>query len=166
MESRAKALGHPIHPMLIVFPVGLLVMAVIFDIIDYVLGRTALAAASYYDIAAGVIGGLLAAIFGLRDWLALPAGTRAKSVATIHGLGNVILVVLFIVSWLIRNASPGHAPDALALILALIGLAVGVVTSWFGGELVFRLGVAVDDGANLEAPSSLSGEPAGTPIRR
>ena len=91
MESRAKAFGHPIHQQLIPFPLGLLGMAVIFDVIDWVADKPQLAHAAYYMIAAGIITGLLAAVFGLIDWFGIPGGTRAKSIATTHGIGNVIM---------------------------------------------------------------------------
>jgi len=159
MESRVKLLGHPIHPMLIVFPLGLLGMAVIFDIIRLIFGTTQLAPASYYMIAAGIITGLLAAVFGLIDWLAIPSGTRAKSIGLWHGLGNVVVVVLFAVSWWLRRDDPA-APSTGAFVFGLIGLGLALVTGWLGGELVDRLGVGVDDGANLDAPSSLSHAPA------
>src|SRR5437763_17201619 len=71
MESRAKLVGHAIHPMLIVFPLGLLGMAAIFDLIFAVAGARDLALASYWMIAAGIVTGLLAAVFGLWDWLAI-----------------------------------------------------------------------------------------------
>src|SRR3954467_8832763 len=80
MDSHAKALGHPIHPMLIVYPLGLLSTAVIFDICYLVTDRDGFPVAAAYTIAAGVIGGLVAALFGLIDWLAIPAGTRAKRI--------------------------------------------------------------------------------------
>src|SRR4051812_19124438 len=99
MESKAKLAGHPIHQMLIVLPLGLLVMAVLFDLIRMFTGVTALATAAYYDILAGVISGLIAAVFGLVDWLAIPQNTRAKAVGMWHGLGNVVVVVLFGLSW-------------------------------------------------------------------
>ena len=69
MESRAKLLGHSVHQMLIVFPLGLLATAVIFDIIFLITGRPAWTDASYHMIPAGIIGGLIAAVFGLLDWL-------------------------------------------------------------------------------------------------
>ena len=62
MESRAKILGHPIHPMLVVLPLGLFIAAVVFDASDLWRGSTTLAAAAYWNIAAGIIGGLLAAV--------------------------------------------------------------------------------------------------------
>src|SRR3954454_15413324 len=110
MESKAKVFGHPIHPMLIVFPLGLLVTAVLFDIGRLVTGNTGLAYAAFVMIAAGVIGGLVAAVFGLVDWLAIPGGTRAKSIGLWHGIGNVIVVGLFAVSWFIRRGDPNYVP--------------------------------------------------------
>jgi len=68
MESRAKALGHAIHPMLIPFPLGLLATAVVFDIVYLITDRPGFATAAAYMIAAGIIGGLLAAPFGWIDW--------------------------------------------------------------------------------------------------
>src|SRR2546421_11418975 len=78
MESRAKAFGHAIHPMLIVFPLGLLVTAVVFDVIYLINDRSTFAVAAAYMVAAGGLGGLGAAGFGLGDWPAIPAGGRAK----------------------------------------------------------------------------------------
>jgi uncharacterized membrane protein len=110
-------------------------------------------------IAAGVIGGLLAAIFGLVDWLAIPNKTRAKEIGLWHGVGNVIVTALFAISWFLRRPAPDH-PPATALLLSVIAVGMALVTGWLGGELVDRLGVGVDDGAHVNSPSSLSGRPA------
>ena len=163
MEARAKLFGHPIHQMLIVFPLGLLATALFFDLIALAMDRhPGLFAASFYMIAAGIIGGLLAAVFGAIDFLKIPAGTRAKSVGRLHGVGNVIVVVLFAASWWLRRGTPTD-PPTLAIVLAAAGAGLATFTGWLGGELVGRLGVGVDDGAHLNAPSSLGGQPAGPP---
>ena len=159
MESRAKVLGHPIHPMLIVFPLGLLITAVIFDVIRLVTGNGYWAEVAYWMIAAGIIGGLVAAVPGVIDWASIPAGTRAKRVGLLHGIGNVVVVLLFAWSWLLRSNAP-QEPESLALILSFAGAALGGVTGWLGGELVDRLGVGVDDGAHLDSPNSLTDRPA------
>ena len=159
MESRVKLFGHAIHPMLIPFPLGLLVTAVIFDVIYLGTGNGQWAMVSFWMIAAGVIGGLAAAVFGFMDWLAIPAGTRAKAVGLWHGLGNVVVMILFGLSWLFRREAPTEA-GMLPFVLALLGGGLGGVTGWLGGELVERLGVGVDDGAHLDAPNSLSGQAA------
>ena len=165
MESKAKILGHPIHQMLIPFPIGLLATGVIFDVIYLVWANPAMATVSFYMIAAGVVGGLIAAPFGLIDWAAIPRGTRARRIGTVHGVGNLIVVIFFAISVYLRYANGSaltHAPTAFALVLSFAGGGLALVTGWLGGELVDRLAVGVDDGAHLDAPSSLSGKPAST----
>jgi uncharacterized membrane protein len=156
MESRAKLLGHPVHQILIVFPLGLLATAVIFDIIAFIAGNPRWHDVAYWMIGAGVIGGLIAAVFGAIDYFGIPRGTRASRIGALHGVGNVIVVALFAVSWWLRRAAPPD-PGVAAYVLSFAGFALAGVTGWLGGELVDRLGVGVDDGAYLDAPSSLSG---------
>jgi uncharacterized membrane protein len=155
MESRAKLFGHPIHQMLIVFPLGLLATALAFDAIQLVTGNGFWSVIAYWMIAAGIVTGLLAAPFGLIDWLAIPSGTRAKRVGAIHGGGNVVVLFLYLTSWLMRTGDPS-IPEIPALVLAFAGGAIATVTGWLGGELVDRLAIGVDDGAHANAPSSLS----------
>ena len=159
MESKAKIFGHSIHQMLIVFPLGLLATSLAFDIAYMFSGDNTFALVSFWMIAAGICGGLLAAVFGAIDWYEIPQGTRAKAIGAWHGIGNVIVVLLFIVSWFLRQAVP-EEPTGLAITLSVIGVLLALVTGWLGGEMVNRLGVGIDDGAHLDAPSSLSGRPA------
>jgi uncharacterized membrane protein len=154
MQSSAKALGHPIHQQLIVFPLGLLATAVVFDVLRLVSDNDGFATASYFMIAAGVLAGLLAAVFGLVDYLAVPSGTRARRIGALHGGGNVVVVALFAVSWLLRMDEPGHVPTTVAFLLALVGALLATATGWLGGELVDRLGVGVEPDADLNAPAS------------
>lgn len=160
MESKVKFAGHPVHPMLIVFPLGLLATAVIFDIIFLISSNSLWTVVSYYMVGAGVIGGLAAAVFGWLDWFGIPGGTRAKRIGLWHGLGNVAVLALFILSWVLRRENPALPPTG-AIVAGLAGVVLALVTSWLGGELVGRLGVGVDDGAHLDSPSSLSELPAG-----
>ena len=159
MESRAKFLGHPIHPMLIVVPLGLFIAAVVFDAVYVWRGSAAFANAGYWNIAGGVVGGLVAAVFGLIDWIAIPSGTRAKRLGLLHGVTNVVVVAIFATVWLLRGSDPRVVPTTLFL-MEVVALVLGSVAAWLGGELVDRLGVGVDDGAHLDASSSLSGRPA------
>ena len=154
MNRKAKVLGHLIHPILIVFPLGLLATSVVFDLITLFTGNPVWSGAAFYMIGAGVIGGLLAAVFGLWDWLTIPAGTRARAVGAWHGIVNVVVVLLFVASWALRYNHP-NAPGALALTCSFVAGAFAVIGGWLGGELVQRLGVGVDQGAGLDAPSSL-----------
>lgn len=159
MESRAKLLGHPIHPMLIVFPLGLLATAVAFDIVGLVQANNSWFGVSYWMIAAGIVGGLLAAVFGVVDWMTIPTGTRAKRIGLLHGATNVLVTLLFIASWFLRSG-PSNVPTNGALTCSFIAVVLALVGGWLGGELVDRLGVGVDPGAHVNAPSSLSNRPA------
>jgi uncharacterized membrane protein len=155
MESRAKLFGHAIHPILIVYPLGLLSAAVIFDVIYLFTANPTWTTVSFWMIAAGIVGGLLSAIFGLIDYLGIPSGTRAKRIGLLHGLTNVAVMLLFIVSWLLRWSVP-ETPSMAALAFSFIGVAAAFLGGWLGGELVERLGVGVTPGANVNAPNSLT----------
>lgn len=159
MESRIKVFGHALHPILIVFPLGLLATAVIFDVVYLVADDSAMAIVAYWMIVAGVIGGFAAALFGWIDWFAIPPGTRAKRIGLLHGIGNVVLLLLFVGSWWLRRDTL-EAPDTLAHVLSFAGAGLALLTAWLGGELVERLGVGVHTGAHVNAPSSLSNRPA------
>jgi uncharacterized membrane protein len=156
MESRAKIFGHPIHPMLIVLPLGLFIGAVVFDAIYLWRGSPTLATVGYWNIAGGIAGGLLAAVFGLIDWLAIPAGTRAKRIGIWHALSNVVAILGFALVFWMRYSSAQPATTPGLFTIEVVALLIGAVGGWLGGELVDRLGVGVDSDANLNASNSMS----------
>lgn len=159
MNSHVKLAGHPVHPMLIVFPLGLLAGSVVFDIAYLATRNARWGDISYWMIVLGLLTGILAGAVGAMDYRAIPDGTRAKRIGMLHGAGNVIVLLLFAGSWYLRRNTPSIPPTG-AIVLSFIGVGLALVTGWLGGELVDRLGVGVDDGAHLNSPSSLSGEPA------
>ena len=158
MESKIKLFGHPIHPMLVVFPLGLFATGVLFDILYLIGGDPTLPNVSYYLIGAGLVGGAIAAVFGIIDWLGLPYNSRAWNIGLMHGIGNVFILALFLLSWLRRGRD--LIPDTTILAVSLSAIALAMVMAWIGGELVYRLGVSVDRGANINAPNSLTHESA------
>jgi uncharacterized membrane protein len=154
-----KILGHYVHPILIVLPLGALTTSVIFDIVHLFTSNPEHARVAYWTMLVGIFGGVAAAPFGLVDWLGIPSGTRAKRVGLSHALATGGMMALFIASWLLRGGAPGE-PSAIAVALSFLGLATGAVGGWLGGELVERLGIGVDRDAHVNAPSSLSGREA------
>jgi len=159
MAGKINLLGHPVHPMVIVFPLGLLPAAVACDIIYLVHGGAHWAHMAYWLIAAGVLSGLFAAIFGFADWLALPVGTRAKRIGLWHAGVMDVVVILFAASWWLRPANP-DAPTTLAIGLGIVAVCCALVGGWLGGEMVYRLSVGVDFNAHVNSPSSFSSRPA------
>lgn len=153
MESHARLLGHPVHQTLVVFPLGLLGTAVIFDLLARFVATPELGLAAHWMTLAGIVGAVLAAPFGFIDWLHVPKGTRARRIGALHGGGNLVVSLLFVASWLMRD--PDRQASIAALSLSVLGLLLALVTAWLGGELVDRLGIGVSDAAGPDAPSSL-----------
>jgi uncharacterized membrane protein len=143
--------------MLVVFPLGLLATSVAWDICRLATHNATWGVIAFWTIVAGVIGGLLAAVPGFLDWLAIPNDTRAKSVGTLHMILNLVVVGLFVVSLIARSQAPGGYSGAgfAHMVWGWIGVAIALVSAWLGGELVERLGISVHEGANANAPSSL-----------
>lgn len=161
MEAKARLFGHPVHQMLVAFPIGLLFTSWFLDVAFLATDGSGFASVGYWNIAAGTVGGLIASLFGLIDWIAIPMGTRAKMVGAWHAGWNVGMLTLFGASWVLRSQVEDHTPTLLAIVLSTGGLVLGSVGGWLGGELVIRLGIGISPGANLNAPSSLTDRPVG-----
>ena len=149
MQSCARLLGHSIHQMLIVFPLGLLSTSLVFDMIHLATGNGCWAETAFSLVAAGLIGGLCG---GVRlDRLARhPRRHACQGGRNVARLGNLGVVGLFMVSWFLRWHAPMQVSVS-AFILSLLGVGLALVTGWLGGErLVDRLGVGVDEGCALE----------------
>ena len=114
MAGKINLLGHPVHPMVIVFPLGLLPAGVACDILYLTRGGAILPRMAYWLITAGILSGLFAAIFGFADWLGLPSGTRAKRIGLWHAIVMDIVIALFAISWWLRHGNPS-APTTLAI---------------------------------------------------
>ena len=138
VQARARILGIPLHQILIVFPLGLLATSFFFDLAYLLTRRMELGIVSSWLIFAGVIGGAVAALFGIIDYSAIPRNTRARRVGAIHGTGNLIVAALFAASWLLRRDMPGH-PGALEIVLSACGVLLTVITGWLGSELADRM---------------------------
>ena len=133
-ESRASIAGHPIHPMLVVIPLGLWVTALVFDIVRAVTGNPLWTTLAFWNIVLGVAGALLAAVPGFLDYPGM-AG-RIGRIATWHMALNLGAVVLFAVNAFVRMRV---GPDSgWPLALSVIGVVGVFVSGWLGGEMVYR----------------------------
>ena len=159
MAGKINFLGHPVHPMVIVFPMGLLPAAVVCDFIYLIRSNPHWGHVAYWLVAGGVVSGIFAAICGIADWLGLENGTRAKYLGGWHARVNIVMLVLFAISWWLRRSAPDQ-PSVLAISLGVVALLFGLIGGWIGGEMVYRLSVGVDEGAHVNSPSSLSDRPA------
>jgi uncharacterized membrane protein len=136
----ARVLDHPLHPMLIPFPIGLWVFSLVADIVYRVNGDPLWLGIAYWTMVGGTVGGLVAAVPGLIDYLSL-RDRQAIRIATIHMTLNLVIVGLFIANLVLRTR--GYPPTALPLVLSVIAVALLLVSGWFGWELIYRQGVAL-----------------------
>jgi uncharacterized membrane protein len=136
MEPRAKLFGRPIHQMLVPIPVGLLLTAPLFDLVWALSGHSGIGAASYFNIWIGLASAAVVGLFGLIDLLGLPHESRVRRLAVLHGSGNLVVLGLFAVAALFRSDVPGHLPEPLSFGIELGAVALALVTTWLGSELV------------------------------
>src|SRR5436190_554251 len=159
MASRASIGGHPIHPILIPFPIGLLVFSLIADLIYLWRGNPVWENyVAFYTLLAGIIGAAAAAIPGLIDWLTLTDPKTVK-VANWHARVNIINLVIFSASFYLRTSSGAAwivGMPRLPIVLSVVGVVGLAVAGWLGGELVFKHGVAVSSGTGEISDSDLA----------
>jgi uncharacterized membrane protein len=162
LTSRAAINGHPIHPMLVPFPIAFLVGALASDAAFWWTADPFWARASLWLAGAGLVTGALAAIFGLIDFLAI-RHVRSLTAAWVHFLGNGGAMLLTLWSVLHRYGDPAAGVLPLGLILSAVVVATLGITGWLGGELTFRHRVAVigatADPAQAQAPEDYALHP-------
>jgi uncharacterized membrane protein len=140
--------GHPFHPVMVTVPIGAWVSAVVFDLIAAFGGdATAFTRGATWLVAIGVVGALVAAVFGLLDLSVVPRGTRAFRVGITHMVLNLSAVALFVVSFFVHRSHGYDDVSAAGLVLALVGVAALGASGWLGGMLAYHYGVRVADEA-------------------
>jgi len=136
--------GHPFHPVLVTVPIGAWVASLVFDLAALAADEEAtFAEGAYWLIVLGVVGAVVAAVFGLMDLLAIPRGTRAFRTGLTHMALNLTVVVLYVVNLAVRRASGYEEVDTAGVVLSVIALVVLGASGWLGGKLSYTYGVRV-----------------------
>lgn len=141
MASPASIRKHPIHPMLVAFPIGLWVFALVCDLVHAAGGSSVWQAVAIYCIAAGIVGALAAAVPGLIDYFSIDEAAM-KRIANLHLAVNLGAVLVFAINLWLRFRLPADSYLPLAMSIAGV-LAIGV-GGWLGGEMVYVKGMAVE----------------------
>ena len=143
-QSTAQIAGHPLHPMLIPFPVAFLVATFVCDLIFWRTGNPAWSTASLWLLGAALIMAALAAVAGLTDFLG-DQRIRDLGAAWHHLIGNVIAVLLSLWNWYRRYEAGEAAVLPVGLILSGIVVLILLYTGWRGWEMVYQHRVGVSD---------------------
>jgi uncharacterized membrane protein len=142
MASRARIAGHPIHPMLVPIPIGLLIFSLVADLIFFFgLGDAVWNRVAFFTMAGGLVGIVLAVIPGLFDFLSL-TDPRVRRLAMWHMAVNSTVAILFGLNLWLRwlSTSEEDAP----VWLSVIGVVLLGVSGWLGGQMVFVHGAGVE----------------------
>ena len=138
--------GHPFHPILITVPIGAWIAAVIFDLaVIFTDDAEVFTRGAVWLTGIGIVGALVAALFGFLDYTQLAAGTKAKKTATIHMALNLLVTVLFLIAFLVRQAAGYQDLSVVGFILSIIGLGLLSASGYLGGMLAYHYGVRVAD---------------------
>jgi len=160
VPSKAAVRGHPIHPMLVPFPIAGLVGALVTDITYAATRNVFWAEMSFWLIVGSVATGLLAAVFGFADFFSI-SRVRRLTAGRVHMAGNLAAVVLSLINALARRGDPAGALMPLGLTMSVIVVVILSVTGWLGGELAYRCLVGVNpDWAQLAAAEPVAGAAA------
>ena len=153
VRSTAAIFGHPIHPMLVVFPIGFLVGALATDLAFWATSDSFWARASEWLLGAGIVMGALAAVAGLIEFVTI-SRVRSLVAGWVHFLGNVAAILLAFWNLLHRmGGDPGVTVVPLGIILSAVVVVIFLVTGWLGDELVFRHRIGIIDDKTEALPS-------------
>jgi uncharacterized membrane protein len=141
--------GHPFHATLVPVPIGAFVGVLVLDIASHLSNTngTAYARASTVLLGVGLVGALLAAVFGFMDYGQLAKRTKVNRVATMHMTMNLLVVVALGASFLARLGSKSASVPTGLVVLTVVALAVLGVSGWLGGKMSYHYGVRVADEA-------------------
>ena len=143
MKSKAHFKGHPLHPILVSFPIAFFIGTLIFDILGLVYDRNDFYTTAMYLEIAGIGFALLAAIPGIIDYFfVVPPKSSAKKRGATHGLINITMVIIFSVALLLRQK--GDVSFMIIIALEIAGFILLSIAGWLGGTLVFRNQIGVD----------------------
>ncbi|MBI5686339.1 MAG: DUF2231 domain-containing protein [Verrucomicrobia bacterium] len=138
-----RLLGHPVHAMVIHFPIALLTMAAMWDVVALGFDVPFCWSVSFWSVITGLAFGVPASVTGLMDYAAIKDNPPAEKAASTHMMLMFGVIGVFVLSLLARGGAvpAGVARQWLATGLDLLGAAILAAGSWYGGELVFRYGI-------------------------
>ena len=154
VRSRAAVFGHPLHPMVVPFPMAFLVGALASDIVYWRTGDAFWPSMSTWLIVGGILMGIIAALLGMTDFVAIKR-VRRGATGWVHMIGNILVMVLSTISLFHRLGDTEGGVMPVGLILSAIVVAILMVTGWLGGELVYRHKIGI-----IEEPPSANLHPA------
>jgi len=159
---QGRFMKHPLHPIFVHVPIGLWMASLIFDIVNLIGGHPNFAVASYYCIALGILGVLLAAPTGLAEYIEIPSNTRPKRIAIWHLVLNISITAFYITNFFIRRSLEDGPPRLVTIptfLMSSISIVLLGISGYLGGLLVYEFGIGFrPESRNEEKPDETQEE--------
>lgn len=133
---------HPVHPMLIELPLGLLPFSLMMDLLHLVTRKKSFADAAYYSLIGGYLGACASGLAGGADYFTIPPNQPAKKVANMHATLNIAGMGLYSLNLLMRRCRERRS-SLLTTVMSMVGVTGLLISGWFGGHMVYEYGVRV-----------------------
>lgn len=153
MRSRAALGTHPLHPVIVPLPIGAFFIALVADVTHALTKNPLFYDVAHFAIAVGIVTALAAAVLGLIDYFGVTMSAAGRRLATVHMLINVLAVVLYGISWILRrNHGALDTPRwSLAFGLAILPFLILLVSGWLGGKMSYEHKIGVVEWIDPEA---------------
>ncbi len=153
MKSPASVAGHPLHPILVAFPLGLWTFSLAGDAAFHLLHASyAWKETALFCTGGGLLGAVAAMAPGFIDYASISGGGRLKKIAVYHLALNLTSLAVFCASfWLRRGEAASGGASLLPVGLTFAGVVLIGLGGWYGGEMVYKLRMAVDEGERKAA---------------
>jgi uncharacterized membrane protein len=151
IPSTVAIAKHPLHPLIVTFPIAFLSGAAGADLGYWLTGDYFWARAAIWLIGAGFISGLVAALTGMLDFLRIDR-VRKRSAGWIHMSGNIAAMALTLANWALRWNNVEGAILPIGLIISVVVASLLAITGWFGAELIYRHKIAVIGDSSRSEP--------------
>jgi uncharacterized membrane protein/nitrite reductase/ring-hydroxylating ferredoxin subunit len=143
MKSKVNIKSHPLHPILVGFPIAFFTGTLLSHLIGWLMDKPDFLKTAYYLNIAGIVFALLAAIPGFIDFLyTVPPKSSGKKRAAQHGITNVIMLICFVIAFFLRQNDSVN--NTILLLFEAAGFVLMIIAGWMGGTLVYRNQIGVD----------------------
>ncbi len=142
---QGRPFKHPLHPLLVHFPIGLFALSFLLDLGSFLAPQNSgLLRGAFWCMLLGIVTSLVAAVAGFADYVDIRRDRPGRSVATTHMILNLLMVGVYAVNAGMRLPLPetGKTPAG-PLILSLVGIALLSISGYLGGHMIYADGIAV-----------------------
>ncbi len=132
-----------IHPMFVHFPLALLSVGLLFDILGYFFKKQSLSSTGWWCFSLGVLSAVVTVFTGMQAANTVTVSGETKEILESHEHFQITSTIVFVVLWIWRSFSRQNPPKSAIIYFVIAAVTVGAIVygAHYGGELVYEYGV-------------------------